>query len=155
MSEKIEIKWNQQLIDNLGKLLDQDLLVKVGVLDDGQLHPDDKIGAASLAAVHEFGSPSQNIPERSFLRKTEFMKKDAYMAWISQNSEQLFAAVVQGNLYFQVLPKIGALWVSYVLECFSTGGFGSWAPLKVRIGGKPLIDTGALRRAVTFEVTDE
>lgn len=150
-----EIKWNKAALDALDKLLTQDLSVKVGVLDDGALHPGDKIGAAALAAVHEFGSASQHIPERSFLRKTEFMKKDQYLGWIDKNRDELFKAVMEGKLYFQVLPKVGALWVSYIIECFKSGGFGSWKPLKVRVGGKPLIDTGALLRSISFEVTDE
>lgn len=159
-NDKVEIKWNQEILQALMTLTKDNLSVKVGVLADDQLHPGDSIGAAGLAAVHEFGSQSRKIPERSFLRKTLFMKKDEYNAWVERNKDGIMADITKGNFYFSVLPKIGSLWVSYVLECFKTGGFGSWAPnsaetVRRKGSDKPLIDTGALRRSITFEVTDE
>jgi phage gpG-like protein len=155
-----EIKWNPELLDALHKLMGENLAVKIGVLSNGQLHPGDKIGAAGLAAVHEFGSPSRKIPERSFLRKTSFERSAAYMSFIDLNKESIFKSITEGRLTSEVMPKIGAWWVASVLECFRSRGFGGWRPLKpatIRRKGSnaPLIDTGALMRSITFEVADK
>lgn len=160
MSDVAEIRWNPETMEALKKLMGDQLIVKIGVLSDEKLHPGDKIGAVGLAAVHEFGSPSRKIPERSFLRKTAFIKADTYKIWVLKNKDALFKAITQGKLSSEVMPKIGALWVSYVLEAFQTGGFGGWKALKPRTikrkgSDKPLIDTGALMRSITYEVKGE
>ncbi len=172
-----EIKWNPEALNALKKLLSDAVTVKVGVLSDGQLHTGDSLGAAGLAAVHEFGaslprplsaavgkkkkgSPDYRIPERSFLRLTAFEKQNEYKSWANQNAAKIFEAIMAGRLESEVMPKIGALWVGYVQDCFRSRGFGTWKPLKpetIRRKGSsaPLIDTGALLRSITFEVTNE
>jgi len=143
----------------------KDVTIKVGVLSDGKLHDDDKIGAAGLAAVHEFGSPSRNIPERSFLRLTASQRTDDYKKWIKANKEDISKSIIAGGLS-SFCQKIGAFWVSCIHDTFFRSGYGSWPKLKpstvkARTKGKgrgpakPLIDTGALMNSITYEVTEE
>ena len=43
--------------------------VEVGIIGAG-VHQDSDITVAGIGFIHEFGSPANNIPERSFLRRT-------------------------------------------------------------------------------------
>lgn len=70
--------------------------VKVGVLTDSQHKADEEeggeeIGMLELAAIHEFGSPAANIPERSFLRATI----DGKRAEVNKAIEQIVGAEVR------------------------------------------------------------
>lgn len=165
MTTSATIKWNDAAIDNLKKALASQSFVKVGVLSDGKLHEGDTIGAAGLAAVHEFGSPSRKIPERSFLRSTLSNKKDDFNAWVKSNGDNIFKATVQDGGYSALLEKIGALWVGYVQNTFFTSNGGKWPKLSPRTiasrtkgsgvgAAKPLIDTGELINSITHEVVE-
>ena len=115
------------------------------------------IAMAELGAIHEYGAPSVGIPQRSFLRVP-----------LSANVNNIFK-VVEQDLKFKdtdsnkALNKLGAKGQTIVLEPFKTQGDGAWQPLsrktilrrkkgKGKGEDKPLIDTGQLRRSITWEV---
>ena len=55
------------------------------------------------------------------------------------------------------LAEIGRWWVEAVLDTFSAQGYGTWDDLAPRTVAKKgsteiLTETGALKRAITFEV---
>jgi len=122
-------------------------------------HDDSPFTVAEIGAVHEFGSPSAGIPQRSFLRVP-----------LSENVKQLFKALDKDLKFSKIntnkaLGKLGAKGQSIVLEAFKTQNKGRWEVLKPatisnRLQGsgtgstKPLIDTGQLRQSITFEVRD-
>ncbi len=107
--------------------------IRVGILGNGDL--------ASIGAVQEFGVKSKNIPSRSFLRLS-FEKQPEEVNKIIQNR-------LSGN-YNNAKTVIA--FENLIDNAFRSSGFGLWKALKVRVGGKPLIDTGALRRSIKATV---
>lgn len=60
------------------KPLTKDPRAKVGVVGAGASRKQGKLTMPELAAVHEFGSPKNRIPERSFIRSTLDSKQSEY-----------------------------------------------------------------------------
>jgi hypothetical protein len=118
---------------------------------------DDKNSNVAIGAKHEFGSFSENIPQRSWLRMPVKVKaKD-----IAGNA----AIAIKNNLTNPkgadiVANSIGAAGLGVIQEAFDTKGFGQWKanrPATVRAkGGKntPLIDTAEFRQSITFSVAE-
>ncbi|EMX0849892.1 hypothetical protein AAF302_001116 [Pluralibacter gergoviae] len=111
----------------------------------------DGIPLVVIGAVQEFGSADGHIPERSFLRVPIRQNQD--------NLRKAFATlakkVASGELSsFQMLSQIGARAVGYCQEAISEGIAPANAPSTVERKGSstPLIDTGALRQAITYVV---
>ncbi len=100
---------------------------------------------AHYMAVHEFGSPSQNLPERSWLRMPLRTKKKEIEKAVKK---RLTSLLEQGNVK-GVYKLFGKACEAQIQKAFETGGFGTWAPSN---SPSPLIDTGAAKNAVTSEV---
>lgn len=106
---------------------------------------------ALIAAVHEFGSPKLGIPERSFLR-----------AGIQKNRQQFtrlnftsLRRVANANLTIrEALDLLGLYAASAVKREIVEGNFKPNAPATIKAKGsdKPLIDSGAMRQAITWTV---
>lgn len=85
------------------KPLTQDPRAKVGVVGQRAEESRGKINMAELAAVHEFGSPKNRIPERSFIRSTLDAEKENYAALL----RPLLTQLLDGRL---VVKKLLGLW---------------------------------------------
>jgi hypothetical protein len=141
--------------------------VKVGVLEgekDARVNEPTGITNTQLAAIHEYGSPARNIPERSFLRATLDANRDAYNAFIAQLVSHIFA----GKL--SVARALGMVGLKVVADIRARIRKGIAPPLadstlwrKVAKGRKgrgkrnrgksvPLIDTGQLINSITHAV---
>ena len=108
---------------------------------------------AEIGAIHEFGSFSKNIPQRSFLRMP-----------IEHEREKIMEAVVaevgdlaQSGTKHKLLVHIGHECENAIQRAFETHGFGAWPPdkpatFKAKGSSAPLIDTGQLRRSIASEV---
>ncbi len=109
---------------------------------------------AEIGAVHEFGSFSRNIPKRSFLREPIFHEAKKI---IKDAAAALPAAVESGKMK-GVLNAIGISALAAVQRAFASGGLGRpWEKLKpsttkAKRSSAPLIDTGQLRRSITWQV---
>lgn len=68
--------------------------VKVGIAQTrgSKLRADGKQTVADIAAIHEFGAPKANIPERSFIRSTVNHNEAKYDGLISKLKDQIFDA---------------------------------------------------------------
>lgn len=122
---------------------------KVGVFGSSGSRQD---GASnlSIAITHEFGSFSQNIPRRSFLKEPIEFKKDEIVKKVKKFIDK------DPNID-KALEVLGIAGEAVVQEAFETQGFGSWQPLSpttiVKKGSSsPLIDTGQLRKSVISKV---
>jgi len=136
------------------------LRVKVGVLASkggNALHdPESQLTLIQIAAIHEFGSPAANIPERSFIRLTFAALDDE----VQEALRRLAVAVVtKGMPMEKALAIFGAWAVAKVQGTIQgTNDFAPlWDPLKpatvARKGSDaPLIDTGRLLQAIQYEV---
>ena len=146
---------------NLQGFIDSQSKVNIGILSSGP-HEGGGIDILTLAAVHEFGSQSRNIPERSFLRKTQANFQREFLAFVSQNRTAIGQEILTKGVN-HVLNKFGAWWVAKVNDTFEMQG-PNWQELsedyyerkaKKYPDPKILMSTGALRRSVTHEVADE
>ncbi len=104
-----------------------------------------------VGAVHEFGSPARGIPERSFLRSTMAEQKTNFVKLNVKNLQRLVRGEVDKA---RALGELGEYATGQVKRRFVTGPF---VPLKdttiARKGSsKPLIDTGALRQSIAWEI---
>lgn len=155
---KANITMKQNLADFKtfqDKLKDFDnYVIKVGILQGKAqaLHKGTKETNVDIGAKHEFGSISEKIPQRSFLRMPLDFKREELLEKIIKKSN----AILRGDtkLSFKI---IGVMSETIIQEAFETRGFGQWkenAPMTIALKGSdmPLIDTGQLRRSVTSEV---
>lgn len=109
---------------------------------------------AEIGAIHEFGSPGDRIPERSFLRMPLLSRLDDELRKVSK-AEWANTLLIGGLV--AVLRVVGQAGVNVIKDAFHTGGFGRWAKLKaatIRRKGNSdiLIDSTQLSRSISFAV---
>lgn len=106
-----------------------------------------------IAAVHEFGSPKNGIPERSFIRST-FDKKEKELAKVIAG---LSSKVMEMKMSFDKAYDILGTWGAGQVKANVQSGPHLPPPLKPatiarKKSTRPLIDTGRMIGAVTHEV---
>jgi hypothetical protein len=102
-----------------------------------------------VAIFNEFGT--EHTPERSFIRAYVDENQDKIRGWL----KALMPSVIKGaRTREQVLQLIGVKMVAEIQARISSGISPANAPgTIIRKGSStPLIDTGALRSAITFKV---
>ena len=156
MAATSNIKIDLSGLRQLDKFLASQKQALLGIFQ-GKDARDDKNSNVAIGAKHEFGSFSENIPQRSWLRMPVKVKaKD-----IAGN----VAIAIKNNLTNPkgadiVAKSIGAASLGVIQEAFDTKGFGQWKPNSqatvIAKGGKntPLIDKAEFRQAVTFSVSE-
>lgn len=115
----------------------------------GAGNSEDGTPLVQIGAIHEFGA--KHIPERSFLREPLLAKQKD----LAKVFRQLMPRVARGELtLLQALDQVGAKAASISQEAISAGISPANDPKTVKRKGssKPLIDTGRLRQAVTWEI---
>ncbi len=133
-------------IEKIAKNLSGPDSVKVGLPKGSNDYPDGT-SVIMVGAVHEFGSPARNIPQRSFLRATVQEKRKDYKKLF----QKLGRAVLFGDMVSQKALRILGLQVQSDVRQKITDIQDP--PLKSR-EGNPLVDTGHLRQTITFQVGD-
>lgn len=164
---KTALKFDRKQLDNIKKFIDENKTVKIGVLASTKERDDTEFGAIALAAVHEFGSPSRGIPERSFLRKTMANRKEEFKSAVEASKDIQLQKIASGNGDV-FLNEVGMKWVGYVLDTFTAQGPG-WDKLsdrriaersktgraknnKAKEKFSILWETGQLVRSINYEV---
>lgn len=126
---------------------------------------EDGTPVAYVATIQEFGSPTEGIPPRSFMRTTAEAQRGAWQATARQGAQ----AVTKGNATgLQVLDVLGqqaagdirksiSRVVSPPLKQATIDARLRKRADKTTLGklDKPLVDTGTLLNAVTSEVGDK
>jgi hypothetical protein len=107
-----------------------------------------------VGLVHEYGSISRNIPQRSFLR-TPFLVKDKEIR--KEITRQAINVFDKNETVKSGLSKIGIFATGVSQMAFTTKGYGNWKPLKEKTierkgSSRELIDTGILRSSITYAV---
>lgn len=126
-------------------------VVRVGVLGDGG--NDDELTNAELAAIHEYGAPRANIPERSFLRATADAKRQEWLALM----ERGLRLAVAGRLSVKAaLGLVGEQAVADIRTRIRAHIPPPLAPRTVARKGSsvPLVDTGRLLMSIAYEVKE-
>lgn len=125
--------------------------VGIGLPADAGQHPTANMRYAKLGAIHEFGSMGQGIPERSFLRVPLRANQDQ----IAKQFRRLMKEVSNDEMTMtQALDSIGAWAVGIPQQAISEGISPDNAKETIDRKGssQPLVDTGALRRAITWKL---
>jgi hypothetical protein len=107
----------------------------------------------ALAATHEYGSSDGHVPERSFLRRTLNLKREVFAAAAAKIARGLLADKLDFRKGLDILGALGATEVKKTI----TEGEGvppPNAPSTVARKGssRPLVDTGRMLNAITWEV---
>lgn len=135
--------------------------VSVGVLASkgGDEQHDEKSGLTLLqiAAIHEFGSPAANIPERSFIRLTLAAMDEE----LQEVLRKLARKVVMEGMEVETALAILGQWCVAQIRGTITGSNEAFAPLwdplkpatiAAKGSDRPLVDTGRLLQAIQYEV---
>lgn len=111
----------------------------------------DGMNNATLAMIHEFGSPKHNIAERSFLR-VPLTQNQAKITTLAK--EQVYNALSNETSVIRPLEEIG-VFSSNLCKMAITDGLTlalKPATIKRKKSSKPLIDTGNLLNSITWEI---
>lgn len=103
--------------------------------------------AAKKAMWQEYGT-SRGIPERPFLRNTQYENESRW----SQKTGQDIIQVFEGGLSSSaVLSNLGLLMVQDIRKTIDAGNFAPLSPATIAKKGssKPLVDTGDMYGAIT------
>ncbi len=144
---------NNNFIKNLQKQI-KDAKVKVGVpksantTKEGQ---DKSITLAEVAAIHEFGSPGNNISERSFIRETVQEETQNLKKLSAKQAKKIFALEITTE---EGIGVIGEFMKSKIIKKFTANNWEANAPstVKAKNSATPLIDTGQLRQSIQWEI---
>ncbi len=133
-------------IEQIAKQMQGQGQVKVGLPKGSNAYPDGT-SVIMVGAVHEFGSPSRNIPERSYLRSTMQSNKRKYKKLLSKLGRLIATGKMDADTALRTLGLKVETDVKGTLTDLKTPA------LKTR-EGNPLIDTGHLRQSIIFQVTN-
>lgn len=149
-------------VDGLTKLLKA--FSKMPVIKIGVLAGSTRQGAkgktqktnAYIGAVHEFGSPAQGIPARSWLRVPITTRLDKRLLSANALDEAMVKEIVKTGSLYSFALRVAVFSESIVLEGFATGGFGEWkrSNMARKKNHQTLVETQQLRDSVTSEVKE-
>lgn len=128
--------------------------VRVGILSSEQ--HSEGMTVLEIAIIHEFGAPGAGIPQRSFIRGTVELKRDEIDAMIVKLSRRLLTegSIKRGETPADMLNILGAWLASEIKKYIADGIDPPLKPATIEAKGSstPLIDTGRLLNAITWEV---
>lgn len=120
---------------------------------------DDNTFVAAVAQQNEFGVPSKHIPPRPFMRPTASEHKEEWKNTIAKLIKKQDIATVFEKLGLvvagQIKAKIASIWeppLSQVTVNARLAKYDNQTPPDKSIY-KPLVDTGTMLAAVSYEVT--
>jgi len=101
-----------------------------------------------------------HIPARSWLQMPLTRRKDLQkrlIKYFGESKEDIEHYIAETGDFMSLAIMIGTAAVEQIQESFNTDGFGQWAPnspytVAQKGSAKPLVDTGSLRQAITYEV---
>jgi hypothetical protein len=148
---KVDDRVFRELRRKIGKLADAS--VSVGVLKADEPHADSDMTIVEIAAVHEFGSPAAGIPERSFIRST-FENSDVVnqqRALCAKVARKIIRDKMTPEEGLQILGQWGVAQVKKRIRAHIPPPLKD-ETIKRKKSSTPLIDTGQLLNALTYEV---
>lgn len=112
-------------------------------------HKGGELTIAEIGEIHEFGL---GVPRRSFIADWADENEEKHRAQIRKIAEQVMRGKIE--TWEQGLERLGSLYVAEVQKRIAVGIEPPLAPSTIARKGssKPLIDTGALRSAITYKV---
>lgn len=131
-------------INEISKSMNGPNVVKVGLPKNSNAYPNGT-SVIMVGAVHEFGSPARNVPQRSFLRSTITENARKY----KEDMKKIMKSVIDGK--YDLLKGLSLLGLKVQTDVRTKITDIKEPPLKYR-EGNPLVDTGHLRQSIVFKV---
>lgn len=141
---------HKEIVRRLGEI--KGMTVKVGILESAGIHPGPEgLSNAEIGTVHEYGDPSRNIPQRSFIGSAMDEQRDALVKFAAASVR---SAIDGKRNVREAGSLLGEKAKAAIQSKIVTGPFVPNAPRTIALKGssKPLIDTGHLRQSVSYEV---
>lgn len=106
---------------------------------------------ATIAAIHELGAPSRNIPARPFLILTMETNAKKYVMLMAQGFKTALENKASAD---EVYEKIGVVASDDVKDYIVNGSFTplSQKTIDAKGSSKPLIDTSEMRNSIHYKV---
>lgn len=125
--------------------------VRIGVLTSSSAAGGSGLSLAELAAIHEFGAPSANIPERSFIRSTLRDSRDKIEALCLRLARGIIADRIDLDA---ALGLLGTWAVAAIQAKIRTNipPALQQATIDRKHSSLALVDTGQLINSITYEV---
>ena len=147
---KMEVKGNIEgaikKIEALNAKFKGTNTVKVGLPKGSNAYPDGT-SVIMVGSVHEFGSPSKGIPERSYLRSSVLEGKSKYKSMFTKLAKK----ITGGKMTMpEALSILGQQMQNDVRDKITD----LKSPALKGREGNPLVDTGHLRQSIVYEVSD-
>jgi phage gpG-like protein len=138
----------QRALADIGRRIGRRGSLKVGFLENAT-YPDGT-PVAMVAAIHNFGAPSRNIPARPFFSN---MVARHSSEWPGEIRAQLKSTNYDAR---QTMNRMGALIKGELQQSIRDTNEPPLKPATIRRKGfdKPLIDTGHMLNSVAFEYED-
>lgn len=151
---ELKITLNMKPMKGFLKNIKKPVGVKVGVLGSTDAREGEPITNAQVGLKNEFGSVSENIPARSFLRMPLETKEKELEQTFSQPDVKKM--ILKGDIK-GAMTELGFTAEKIIDDAFKSRGFGSWKPnapytIAKKGSSEPLIDTSQLRRSITSKV---
>lgn len=148
---KIHKNFDPKKLAEFRKRLEGISMVKVGIPSGSST--EDGTPLALVAAVHEFGSPEVNVPERPFLRNTIKGNQRKYV----QLNKRNIIRVLEGRATLQqALGVLGEVAKGDV-QTFIANNSYTLKPITIARKGssRALVDTGNMRGSITWQLDDK
>lgn len=154
MPSKAEVKYKFKGWEQVKKNLEVSLVTKVGIFSDHAKREEGKLTNVEIGIKHEFGSFSEKIPRRSFLKEPLVLKRKELLKRIEKNIKANIDKVGGAERTFAIL---GVYAEAIIQEGFATGGYGTWKPLSAKTvaskgNSQILIDSSQLRKSIISKV---
>lgn len=120
-------------------------------LPSGGSHSGTSLSMHELGMVHEYGSPTRNIPARPFIQPSIKDNTDKYKKLMRKQAGLLLFRQTSLN---NALSLVGEVAKADIQKYMLSASFTplSAATIEKKGSSKPLIDTGQMRNAITYEV---
>lgn len=154
---KFKFSLNTKSLDQIIKISKEKYKVEVGVINGGDfIDNKGNITVAGYGLVNEFGSATRGIPERSFIRVPLNLHLNEH---IRDYKEKYINFLFKSQKIDKAYNYLGLNAKKIILEAFSTSNDGLWKPnskrtIKQKGSSKPLIDSGRLRKSISYRVVN-
>jgi hypothetical protein len=160
MAKPLEYDGLPDLLRNIKKLTKQEVLIGVPSDHTHRKDEDEVLNNASLAYIHEHGSPVNNLPARPFLEPGIKVAKDKISKHLGLAAEASLSG--QKEKMGQQLVLAGLTAQNATRAKINSGVEPALAPSTIaarqrrgRTGTVPLIDTGQLRNSIIYVVKEK
>ena len=121
-------------------------------LPSGGAHSGTDLSMHELGMVHEYGSPTRGIPARPFIQPSIKDNTDKYKKLMRKQAGLLLFRRTSLN---NALSLVGEVAKADIQKYMLSANFKPLAASTIEAKGssKPLIDSGQMRNAITYEIT--